>query len=75
MSHKLGFSTMPILFNGNRLDPETLKPAFRVRGDAASADDKKKCEAEITEFDHYYLTYVKKLDRVNAVTVGYTFSH
>lgn len=33
-SHRLGFSTMPILFNGNNLKPDTLGPAFRPRGDA-----------------------------------------
>jgi hypothetical protein len=105
-SHKLGFSTMPILFNGNNLNPDTLKPEFRPRGgayakaiveaimgepgllmwdimnepftnnyyDRAPADVKKQREAEITQFLRYYLTYVKKLDPVNAITVGYTFS-
>ena len=33
-SKSLGFSTMPILFNGNNLNPDTLKPEFRQRGDA-----------------------------------------
>jgi hypothetical protein len=33
-SHGLGFSTMPILWNGNSLNPNTLKPEFRPRGDA-----------------------------------------
>jgi len=33
-SQRLGFSTMPILFNGNGLHPNTLKPVFRARGDA-----------------------------------------
>lgn len=33
-SQRLGFSTMPILWNGNNLNPDTLKPAFRARGDA-----------------------------------------
>jgi len=33
-SHRLGFRTMPILFNGNGLDPDMLKPAFHPRGDA-----------------------------------------
>ena len=27
-THNLGYSTMPILFNGNGLDPNTLKPEF-----------------------------------------------
>jgi GH35 family endo-1,4-beta-xylanase len=30
----MGISTMPILWNGNGLDPAMLKPEFRVRGDA-----------------------------------------
>jgi len=34
VSHRLGFSTMPILWNGNYLKPDTLQPAFRARGDA-----------------------------------------
>ena len=34
VSHLLGFSTMPILWNGNYLNPGTLDPAFRARGDA-----------------------------------------
>lgn len=33
-SQRLGFSTMPILWNGNNLNPDTLKPAFRPRGEA-----------------------------------------
>lgn len=33
VSHRLGFSTMPILWNGNYLNPATLKPTFRARGD------------------------------------------
>jgi hypothetical protein len=33
VSHRLGFSTMPILWNGNYLNPDTLQPAFRARGD------------------------------------------
>jgi hypothetical protein len=102
-AHRLGISTMPILWNGNNLNPDTLKPEFRPRGDAyvkavvaalkdelgllmwdvmnepltnpyygrASAEDKPKREAEITEFLRYYITFVKKLDPVNATTVGY----
>ena len=34
VSHRLGFSTMPILLNGNYLNPDTLQTAFRARGDA-----------------------------------------
>jgi hypothetical protein len=102
-SHRLGFSTMPILWNGNNLNPDTLKPEFRPRGDAyvkaiveavkdepgllmwdimnepltnpyygrASAEEKSQREAEITEFLRYYISFVKKLDPVNATTVGY----
>jgi len=105
-SQRLGFSTMPILWNGNNLNPDTLKLAFRPRGDAyvkaiveairdepgllmwdimnepftnayyerAAGDEKKQREAEITGFVRYNLSWVKKLDPVNAVTVGYTFS-
>jgi hypothetical protein len=32
--YRLGITTMPILFNGNNLNPDTLKPDFRGRGDA-----------------------------------------
>lgn len=102
-SHRLGFSTMPILWNGNSLDPETLKPEFRQRGDTyveaivnavkgepgllmwdimnepltnpyygrAPEKEKAQREAEITEFIRYYISFVKKLDPVNATTVGY----
>jgi endo-1,4-beta-mannosidase len=105
-SHQLGFSTMPILFNGNGLDPDTLKPEFRRRGNAyvkaiveaikdepgllmwdimnepltnnyygkASAGERPQREMEITSFIRYYLSYVKKLDPVNAATVGYNRS-
>jgi len=105
-SHRLGFSTMPILWNGNNLNPDTVKPPFRSRGDAyvkaivetikdepgllmwdimnepstndyydgASGQEKQQREAEITEFVRYYLSYAKKLDPVNAITVGYTFA-
>ena len=106
-SHRLGFSTMPILWNGNNLNPDILKPPFRQRGDTyvkavveaikdepgllmwdimnepftnayygrAPDDEKKARETEITEFVRYHLAYVKKLDPVNAVTVGYNYSH
>jgi hypothetical protein len=33
-SYRLGFTTMPILFNGNGLDPATLKSEFHTDGDA-----------------------------------------
>lgn len=106
-SHQLGFSTMPILFNGNGLDPDTLKPEFRPRGDAyvkaiveaikdepgllmwdimnepltnnyygkASPEERPQREKEITDFIRYYLSGVKKLDPVNATTVGYNRSN
>ena len=105
-ANRMGISTMPILWNGNDLNPDALKPAFRVGGDAyvkaiveaikdepgllmwdimneplwndyynkASGEEKKQHEAEITAFVRYYLNYVKKIDPVNAVTVGYAFS-
>jgi len=105
-SNRMGFSTMPIIWNGNDLNPESLKPAFHAEGDAyvkaivgavkdepgllmwdimneplwndyynkATGDEKQKREAEITEFVRYYLTLVKKIDPVNATTVGYAFS-
>lgn len=104
-SNRMGFTTMPILFNGNTLDPDMLKPAFHQEGDAyvkaiadavkgepgllmwdtmneplwndyhnkATGDVKQQCAAEITAFVRYYLAYVKKIDPVNAVTVGYAF--
>jgi hypothetical protein len=106
ISHSMGYSTMPILWNGNNLNPDTIKPEFRARGDVyvkaiveavqnepgllmwdimnepftnpyyerGSAEEKKQREAEITGFLRYYLTYVKKLDPVNATCVGYTFA-
>jgi hypothetical protein len=39
----------------------------------AAGDEKKQRQAEITAFARYNLSGVKKLDRVNAITVGYTF--
>ena len=106
-SQKLGFSTMPILWNGNNLNPATLKPEFRERGDAyvkgiveaikdepgllmwdimnepmtnpyygaATGEEKTQRGAEITAFLRYYTSYVKKLDPVNATTVGYEISN
>ena len=102
-AHRIGISTMPILWNGNGLNPDILKPEFRPRGDAyvkavvtalkdepgllmwdlmnepqtnpwylkASPEDKVKREAEITEFLRHNIKYVKQLDPVNALTVGY----
>lgn len=102
-SHRLGFTTLPILWNGNNLDPNTLKPAFRAEGDAyvkavvgavknepgllmwdimneplwndyynkATGEAKQQHADEINAFVRYYLEFVKKIDPVNAVTVGY----
>ncbi len=33
IAHRMGFTSLPILFNGNGLDPATLKPDFRKEGD------------------------------------------
>jgi hypothetical protein len=106
-SKSMGFSTMPILFNGNNLNPDTLKPEFRLRGEAyvkaivdaikdepgllmwdimnepmtndyvghAPADQKQQRQDEITAFVRYYLGYAKKIDPVNALTVGYNYSY
>ncbi len=105
-SKRLGFSTMPILWNGNSLTPEMLKPEFREGGDTyvkaivnavkdepgllmwdimneplwndyynnATGNVKQQHAAEITAFVRYYVTLVKKIDTVNATTVGYAFS-
>lgn len=105
-AHCLGISTMPVLWNGNGLNPDTLKETFRPEGEAytkavvealkneegllmwdimnepfmndyynrAPAEEKPKREAEIRDFVRYYIKFVKKLDTVNAVTVGYAFS-
>jgi len=105
-SNRMGFTTMPILWSGNGLDPSTLKLEFRPRGDAyvkaiveeikdepgllmwdimnepvtndyvmkATGDEHQTRIDQITEFVRYYLTYVRKLDPVNALTVGYEFS-
>lgn len=107
LSHQLGYSTMPILFNGNGLDPDTLKPDFRQRGDAyvkavvgaikgqpgllmwdvmnepltnnyvgkaSSPEEQQQREKEIYNFIRYYLSDVKKLDPVDATTVGYNLA-
>ena len=102
----MGITTVPILFNGNDLNPNTLRPAFQTEGDAyvkaivgavkdepgllmwdimneplwndyynnATGDTKQQHRAEIAAFVRYYLNFVKKIDPVNAVTVGYAFS-
>src|SRR3954453_9077523 len=101
-SHRIGFSTMPILWNGNGLNPDTLKPEFRARGDAyvkaiveaikgepgllmwdvmnepltnsyygrASDEEKAKRGAEVADSIQYYISFVKRLDPVNATTAG-----
>jgi endo-1,4-beta-mannosidase len=33
-ANRMGITTMPILWNGNSLNPDTLKPSFRAEGDA-----------------------------------------
>lgn len=105
-AYSMGISTMPVLWNGNGLNPDTLKANFRAEGDAyikavvealkdekglimwdimnepltnpyysnAPADEKPKREAEIRDFVRYYAAYVKKVDPVNATTVGYASS-
>lgn len=105
-SRRMGFNTMPILWNGNDLNPTMLNFSFHPEGDAyvkaivnavkdepgllmwdimneplwndyynkAPGKEKQQREAEITAFVRYYIGYVKKIDPVNAVTVGYAFS-
>jgi hypothetical protein len=102
ISHQMGFTTVPILFNGNNLDPNTLKPAFHREGDAyvkavvdavkdepgllmwdimneplwndyynqATGAVKEQHAAQIIAFERYYLQYVRKVDGVNAETIG-----
>ncbi len=102
ISHQMGFTTVPILFNGNNLDPDTLKPAFHKEGDAyvkaivdavkdepgllmwdiineplwndyynkATGAEKEQHAAQIIAFERYYLEYVRKVDGVNAETIG-----
>jgi hypothetical protein len=102
-AHRMGISTMPILWNGNGLDPAMLKSEFRARGDAyikavvealkdepgllmwdvmnepltnayygrATAEEKPRREAEITDFVRHYITYARQVDPTNAITVGY----
>ena len=106
ISQQMGITTVPILFNGNDLNPGTLRPAFQTEGDAylkaivgavkdepgllmwdimneplwndyynnATGDTKQQHRAEIAAFVRHYLNFVKKIDPVNAVTVGYAFS-
>lgn len=37
-ANRMGISTMPILFNGNMMNPDILKPEFRSQGDAYVKD-------------------------------------
>ena len=105
-AQRKGITTMPVIWNGNGLNPETLDEKFRPQGEAytkavvealknekgllmwdimneplwndyyrqAPAEEKAKREAEIKDFVRHYIQYVKKLDPVNAVTVGYAYS-
>ena len=104
--HECGYGTMPILFNGNGLNPAMLEPEFRQEiGDEYAAamvnafkdepglfiwdimnepccnpwidacqDEEEKMARKLKtrEFVKYYCKFVKKLDPVNAITVGYT---
>ena len=101
--HRVGVSVMPILFNGNGLDPAILEEDFLPRGEAfcravvdALRDEpglimydimneppcndlilkaeteeiKQGWYAKIWRFVRHFCQYVKRLDPVNAITVG-----
>jgi hypothetical protein len=50
------------------------EPLWNDYYNKASGEEKKQHEGEIAAFVRYSLTYVKMIDPVNAVTVGYAFS-
>ncbi len=101
--HRVGVSVMPILFNGNGLDPAILEEDFLPRGEAfcravvdALRDEpglimydimneppcndlilkaeteeiKQGWYAKIWRFVRHFCQYVKRLDPINAITVG-----
>jgi hypothetical protein len=102
IAHRMGFTTLPILFNGNSLNSDMLKPTFHKEGDAyvkaivdavkdqpgllmwdimneplwndyynkATGAVKQQHAAQVVAFERYYLKYVRKVDGVNAETIG-----
>ena len=101
--HSVGVSVMPILFNGNGLDPTILEEDFHPRGEAfcravvdalhdepglimydimneppcndlilkaETEEIKQGWYAKIWKFVRHFCQYVKRLDPVNAITVG-----
>jgi endo-1,4-beta-mannosidase len=104
VSWEHGISTMPILWNGNMMDPGILEPSFWEKGDQwvkavvetlkdepglimwdvmnepscndylrEAGDERPGRWDKMTAFLHHYCDYVKKLDPVNAITIGHTF--
>ncbi len=108
-SWEMGISTMPILFNGNNLDPQSpdiLEEGYHKKGEKyaravveclkdepgllmwdimnepvcndyvgkAPENEKAAREKKLWDFARHYIKFVKKLDPVNAVTVGVTYS-
>lgn len=106
-AYKMGISTMPILFNGNMMNPAILDKEFRVQGEAyveavvntlkdepglfiwdimneptcndycnvSSQEEREGRLNKIWDFVRHYCRFVKKIDSVNAITVGVTFPH
>lgn len=103
LCHGQGVNVMPILFNGNGLDPAILEQDFAPRGErfaaavvaalkdepgllmydimneppcndwiikAPNAEEKQARYQKIWAFVRHYCAYVKRLDPVNAITVG-----